>query len=234
MSMQDVYLAKAACRPGERSGRPEAIRDHFERINATSAHSGKVRTEAEPKHLDALLQFAARAYRRPLTKAERDDIAGLLSHAARKERSVARRRHPRFHRQHSDVARFLLSHRSGSGRRPAVPAVAQPRQRAAEPLSDYALASRLSYFLWSSMPDQELLHARGGGRSAAARGSAGADAAHAEGRTRRAAWPRSSAATGSISAASKPTTRLIANASPASTTTCARPCSRSPSGSSRT
>ena len=27
------------------------------------------------------------------------------------------------------------------------------------PLSDYALASRLSYFLWSSMPDQELLEA---------------------------------------------------------------------------
>ena len=26
-----------------------------------------------------------------------------------------------------------------------------------QPLSDYALASRLSYFLWSSMPDDELL-----------------------------------------------------------------------------
>jgi hypothetical protein len=32
-----------------------------------------------------------------------------------------------------------------------------------EPLSDYALASRLSYFLWSSMPDPELLaHAKTG------------------------------------------------------------------------
>src|SRR6185312_13057214 len=31
------------------------------------------------------------------------------------------------------------------------------------PLSDYALASRLSYFLWSSMPDAELLaHAAAG------------------------------------------------------------------------
>ncbi len=31
------------------------------------------------------------------------------------------------------------------------------------PLSDYALASRLSYFLWSSMPDAELIKACGGG-----------------------------------------------------------------------
>src|SRR5207249_4582778 len=29
--------------------------------------------------------------------------------------------------------------------------------KAVQPLGDYALASRLSYFLWSSMPDAELL-----------------------------------------------------------------------------
>ena len=29
-----------------------------------------------------------------------------------------------------------------------------------EPLSDYALASRLSYVLWASMPDRELLSTR--------------------------------------------------------------------------
>src|SRR5205807_3616305 len=35
--------------------------------------------------------------------------------------------------------------------------------KTAQPLSDYALASRLSYFLWSSMPDAELLaHAAAG------------------------------------------------------------------------
>jgi Protein of unknown function (DUF1592). len=31
------------------------------------------------------------------------------------------------------------------------------------PLPSYALASRLSYFLWSSMPDQELLAHAGAG-----------------------------------------------------------------------
>ena len=35
--------------------------------------------------------------------------------------------------------------------------VSQPGSTDAHPLSDYELASRLSYFLWSSMPDDELL-----------------------------------------------------------------------------
>jgi hypothetical protein len=34
----------------------------------------------------------------------------------------------------------------------------------AQPLNDYELASRLSYFLWSSMPDEELMHAAAGRR----------------------------------------------------------------------
>ena len=104
---------------------------------------------------------------------------------------------------------------------------------AIQPLSDYALASRLSYFLWSSMPDEELLaHAAAGDLHkpevlvAQARRML-KDAA-------RAGWPSSSAATGSISAASKSTTPWIASASRASPTSCARRCSRSRSGSSRT
>ena len=38
-----------------------------------------------------------------------------------------------------------------------------PAGQGVQPLSDYELASRLSYFLWSSMPDEELLrHAAAG------------------------------------------------------------------------
>jgi hypothetical protein len=33
-----------------------------------------MRADAEPLHLQALLRFAARAYRRPLSKAESDDL----------------------------------------------------------------------------------------------------------------------------------------------------------------
>ncbi len=72
--MRDAYLAKAAADPKNDPVAPQAIRGHFERVNATLRGLEKEHTDAEPKHLDALLRFAARAYRRPLTKAERDDL----------------------------------------------------------------------------------------------------------------------------------------------------------------
>ena len=49
--------------------------------------------------------------------------------------------------------------------------------------SDYALASRLSYFLWSSMPDEELLAHAAAGDLAPAGGAGGAGPADAEGRS---------------------------------------------------
>ena len=39
-----------------------------------------------------------------------------------------------------------------------------PRQNGAHPISGYELASRLSYFLWGTMPDAELMHLAGEGR----------------------------------------------------------------------
>ena len=72
--------------------------------------------------------------------------------AARAGRAGPRGRDPRHGRQRADVAALLLPRRAGRG-----------RARRSQPLSDYALASRLSYFLWSSMPDDELLaHAAAG------------------------------------------------------------------------
>src|SRR5204862_408281 len=54
----------------------------------------------------------------------------------------------------------------GQGAKPGAPThpdTHTPTQPASEPLPDYALASRLSYFLWSSLPDEELLaHAAAG------------------------------------------------------------------------
>ena len=72
--MRDVYLAKAAADPTNDPVAAEAIRDHFDQMNATLRSLEKERAEAEPRQLEALLQFAARAYRRPLTHAERADL----------------------------------------------------------------------------------------------------------------------------------------------------------------
>ena len=51
---------------------------------------------------------------------------------------------------------------------------------AAHRISDVDLASRLSFFLWSSIPDQELLDAAAGNRLGAARGARAPGAPHAE------------------------------------------------------
>ena len=71
----------------------------------------------------------------------------------------------------------------------------------ARPVSDYELASRLSYFLWSSTPDDELLRAGGGTKTAPARGVEGAGAAHVEGSEIRSRWWKISEANGCSSAA---------------------------------
>ena len=51
----------------------QAIREHFNGMNATLRRLEKEQTDAEAKQLDDL-EFANRAYRRPLTVAEREDL----------------------------------------------------------------------------------------------------------------------------------------------------------------
>ena len=101
--------------------------------------------------MQSLFDFAARAYRRPLSPADRAD---LLS----------------FYREARE--RYGLDH-EGAIREAIVLVLTSPKfsyrvdlveaRGGIQPLSDFDLASRLSYFLWSSMPDEELLqHAAAG------------------------------------------------------------------------
>jgi len=71
-AVRDAYLAKIA--PANNALANQSARDHFERVNTTIRAVEKMRADAEPLHLQALLRFAARAYRRPLSKAESDDL----------------------------------------------------------------------------------------------------------------------------------------------------------------
>jgi mono/diheme cytochrome c family protein len=164
--LRDAYIARA-----EQSDNPiaaQAIRDHFARVNTTIRSIEKMRSDAEPQHLEALLRFAARAYRRPLTKAERDDLL-VYYHKLRDKNQLS----------HEDairdaIASVLMSpdflyridlQDASAPSRSVLRTVAASSSSgvATVPLSSYALASRLSYFLWSSMPDDELLrHAAAG------------------------------------------------------------------------
>ena len=98
---------------------------------------------SESRHLDALLRFAERAWRRPLEAREKAGVLNLYT-ALRDEGQ-----------EHDPALRGLL------GRVLVSPnflyRVEQPAAGVdPQPVSSWELASRLSYFLWSSMPDGEL------------------------------------------------------------------------------
>jgi hypothetical protein len=158
--LSDRYLAKAA-RMGAGPVALEAIRDYFQRMGATFRALEKAHLDAEPSHLEGVKAFAERAFRRPLSAAERDGVAafyralrekdGLGHEEAIRDTIVTVLMSPHFC--------YRLDLPRSAGEVAVVPAAA-----AAKPLDDYALASRLSYFLWSSMPDRELLDLAAAGR----------------------------------------------------------------------
>lgn len=128
-----------------------AIEMYFININARIRWAETARSIAEPSHLEALQKFAQRAYRRPLTKEERDDLLAFYRSLRDKEGLS----HEEAMRD--SIASILMSPNF------CYRADLAPAGKGIQPLSDYALASRLSYFLWSSIPDEELLtHAAAG------------------------------------------------------------------------
>jgi hypothetical protein len=151
LDFKQAYLAKAAADDRKNPIAIGAITDHFERVNATLRGIERERLDAEPRQLDALAAFATRAYRRPLSEAERADLltfyrslrakSGLTHEEAMRDSIVSVLMSPYFCYR-VDV---------GAGARNAAPAAGRI------PLSDFGLASRLSYFLWSTMPDDALL-----------------------------------------------------------------------------
>ncbi|MEX2113726.1 MAG: DUF1592 domain-containing protein [Pirellulales bacterium] len=117
--------------------------------DAAAAHRQAL-LDAEPRQLDALVAFAERAYRRPLAEPESDELRSLY----RQLRAEAL--------PHEEAFRFTLA------RIFVAPAFLYRLEQApagstAGPVSNFALANRLSYFLWSSAPDGELRAAAAGG-----------------------------------------------------------------------
>ncbi|MFN7938935.1 MAG: DUF1592 domain-containing protein [Bryobacteraceae bacterium] len=149
LEMRDAYLKKAAANPTNDPLAAKAIQVHYDEINSTLRHLEKLRLAAEPKHLESLSQFAARAYRRPLT---RDEAAGITAYY-RKLRDSNQLSHEDAIRE-SLVSVLMSPHfLYRVDLRSAAPGSTAP----VVALTPTALASRLSYFLWSSTPDDELL-----------------------------------------------------------------------------
>lgn len=102
--------------------------------------------ETEPAHLKAVLEFAGRAWRRPLADDEREELVLFYRNLRTAEMP------------HEDAVRLTLARIFTS------PTFLYRREVQSDgsesrPVTDLELASRLSYFLWSSVPDAELRRA---------------------------------------------------------------------------
>ncbi len=111
---------------------------------------------AEPAQLDALVDFAARAYRRP--PEEEDEAALRALYAELRAGGMG----------HDEAFRVTLARvlSAPTFLFKVEPVADGATAGAAAPLDGYAMASRLSYFLWASMPDAELMRAAEAGELA--------------------------------------------------------------------
>ena len=98
---------------------------------------------AEPKQLEAVVNFAEQAWRRPLTSADRDELRALY-------RKLRAQELPHDNALRMTLARVFVAPGFLYKLEEPAPGTAQ------SPVSDTELATRLSYFLWSSAPDAEL------------------------------------------------------------------------------
>lgn len=111
----------------------------------------KQQLDAEPSHLNALIAFAAQAYRRPLRDSEAAELRGLY-------RKLRDQELP-----HDEAFQFTLARVFVSPAFLYRPEKALPGT-SATPITDWELATRLSYFLWSSQPDDELRRVAASGK----------------------------------------------------------------------
>jgi hypothetical protein len=112
-------------------------------IEARAAAFRQALLESEPRHLEAVIDFASRAFRRPLNQNQAEDLRRLYLKLRAEELP------------HEDAIRLVLA-RVFVAPEFLYLIESPPETEKQGPVTSWELASRLSYFLWSSMPDQEL------------------------------------------------------------------------------
>jgi len=142
--LAELHVAKAR-RIDASAEAVQAIEDYYAAIEKEIRWVERERLAAEPSHVEELVRFAERAWRRPLSNSEREDLREFYK--------VLKNRDKLSHEEaiRDSIAGVLLSPHFCYRLVPA------SQGAGSQPLSDYDLASRLSYFFWSSLPDAELL-----------------------------------------------------------------------------
>ena len=137
---------------------PAEARQHVRRLYDDYRAIQKAWTVNEPAHVDELRRFAGLAWRRPLSNSENRALREFYNFLRHKQklphRSAIRALTARILMAPEFLYRAERRKPSGDTSKPA---------NTATPLDDWELASRLSYFLWSSVPDSELRRAAAAG-----------------------------------------------------------------------
>ena len=146
-----VKLAEGAIEPEKPNSQFDLIHGFFQQIRAGLAKYQQTLKQAEPVALDDLEQLAQRAFCRPLRPDETQSLRGLYQQLRKQGQSIED--------SVRGVFTALLMSPDFFYRIPEAPA-----GNNVHPLSNEALARRLSYFFWSSLPDDELLVAARSGK----------------------------------------------------------------------
>jgi mono/diheme cytochrome c family protein len=141
---------------GDLAQKPAPVFNNSKRVEVVSA-------DPEPDARRILRGFARRAFRRAVTDADVEPFVALVNAKLAQKRSFeqavraglqAVMMSPEFLFLREQVAAVS---RAAPGPAPSGGKVGPARLAGPTLLDDFALASRLSYFLWSTMPDEELL-----------------------------------------------------------------------------
>jgi hypothetical protein len=141
-SIADFDETQLATLPGDMRKYVMPLRTEYRRVMAVQA-------AASAGHVEDCIRFASQAWRRPLTDTEKLSLRSFYTTTVRSELD---------HRKavRALLARILVA--------PAFLYRVEPAQLSGvRPLSGWEMAGRLSYFLWSSIPDEELRRAAGAG-----------------------------------------------------------------------
>jgi hypothetical protein len=140
------------------------LRTHYDAVLAAQE-------AARPGHVSDCLEFASKAWRRPLTEKEKQSLRTFYHKTISVDPD-----HPKAIR--ALLARILIApqflYRVEHGADPSHVRKASLRTvddgSSVRPLTNWEMASRLSYFLWSSIPDDELRRAAGAGELSSTQG----------------------------------------------------------------
>jgi hypothetical protein len=154
----DMNAAQMEALPAEMRKYAEPLRREFDAVVAAQ-------TAARPGHVKDCLDFADRAWRRPLTEKEKLGLRSFYDRTIKEDPD---------HRKaiQALITRILVAPQFLYRVEEADASAVKPAALKTDikPLSNWEMASRLSFFLWSSIPDDELRRAAGAGELTDAQG----------------------------------------------------------------